>query len=374
MVKVVIVRCEDYSDSLRAAGEALHLLSPAGMKDFVRPGETVFLKVNALSAKPPGAAVTTHPEFVRAVARLVKDAGGLPVIGDSSGGLRSTGVALEKSGMTDVAGELKVPLVNLDDRPVRREIHGAKVFKRFHMGAALFEADAIFSLPKLKTHLLTRYTGAVKNLYGTVTGADKRLGHVMAPSPGRFTEGLLDIYSLVRPRLAIMDGIIGMEGLGPSGGRPRKAGVVLASPDSLALDWVACQVIGYRPVECYLFEAAERRRIMPGHIEIVGESITDVSVEFKKPFSRWNFLGRLPDGFLRKLHRMSISVNLPRISMKRCTGCRVCEKNCPTGAITIGGEGERSTVDRKKCIRCYCCHELCPYDAVDIRTFGLKWK
>ncbi|HOI15961.1 MAG TPA: DUF362 domain-containing protein, partial [Geobacteraceae bacterium] len=119
-----------------------------GMKAFVNPGDRVLLKPNMLSAKQPEAAVTTHPEVVRAVIELVRDAGGVPLVGDSPGVGKLVKVA-EASGILNVVKETGAELVEFKEA---LEVSGEGVFKRFELAKPYLEADRVINLPKLKTH------------------------------------------------------------------------------------------------------------------------------------------------------------------------------------------------------------------------------
>ena len=169
---VSIVRCTEYDRKLifAAVKQAVDLLG--GMHTFVKPGERVLIKPNLLKGKAPEAAVTTHPEIVRAVIRLVREAGGEPMVGDSPG-MGDLRKVCEKAGILDVVNEEGAALAELDDVV---QVRNKGRFQRFEIARAAYEADAIINLPKLKTHGMTTLTGAVKNLFGCVPGKRKSSG------------------------------------------------------------------------------------------------------------------------------------------------------------------------------------------------------
>ena len=120
-----------------------------------------------------------------------------------------------------------------------------RVLKQAEVIAPVAEADGVFDLPKLKTHVLMSMTGAVKNLFGVLPGLSKVGYHATHPSQEQFADVLLDLAEYVRPRLSIMDGVLAMEGDGPgASGTPRHAGVLLVSDSPLALDAAAAALIG----------------------------------------------------------------------------------------------------------------------------------
>ena len=199
------------------------------MGAFVRPGERVLLKPNMLSAKAPEKAVTTHPEVLRGVIELVKEAGGIPLVGDSPGigGFRRVA---EKSGILRVIEETGAEPVEFAETV---EVAGQGVFRRFEIARPYMEADRIINIAKLKTHEMMTMTCAVKNLFGAVVGTGKAAWHLKAGADrGMFARMLLEIYLLRRPDLNIVDAITAMEGNGPGSGDPRHVGLLAGGSQS----------------------------------------------------------------------------------------------------------------------------------------------
>jgi uncharacterized protein (DUF362 family) len=222
----VSIRKETYSDP------DIHvLLEPfGGMESFVKRGEKVLLKVNLLSAREPQKAVTTHPETVRAVAKAVKKAGGKPYIGDSPAGMfsnRALMKAYKQSGLEEIANGEKIPL-NYDTSSKKLDIPQGKRLKKFPVCDFILDADKIIALPKLKTHSFQYMTLACKIMYGAVPGLTKAKYHAQFPTRNAFADMMLDILTVIKPQLYIMDGIVGMQGQGPGGGDPVKLGLILA--------------------------------------------------------------------------------------------------------------------------------------------------
>jgi uncharacterized protein (DUF362 family)/ferredoxin len=364
---VAVVRCADYARDrvLAAVREALDLLG--GVERFVRPGQRVLVKPNMLAGEPPERAITTHPEIVRALVTVVRESGAEAWVGDAPGRIEwnVTARALEKSGIGPAAVEAGAEIKDFDggERRVVDCPDGA-VLKRFALASAVLEADAVVSLAKLKTHGLVLYTGAVKNLLGCVPGGGKIRVHQLAPKSRELAAALLDIYAVVRPRLALIDGIVGMEGNGPSHGDPRPLGVLIASADSVAADAVACHIIGYPPRSVHLLRQAAERGLgvaaLEG-IEVVGEPLgACVARDFVRPS---NFFFELVPERLARLIGRSARID-PEIVPQQCQRCGVCQRSCPADAIH--GDQELA-IDLAKCIRCFCCHELCPHGAVALR-------
>ena len=369
MNSVSVVACDDYAidhvtDALNAA------LTPlGGMAAFVAPGQRVLLKVNLLSRALPERAVTTHPEVVRALIRSVRDAGGIPVVGDSPGGpntLAQVRRVWNETGIAAVCEEESAELVLFDDRCTRVAAPGGLLYSSFTVGAEVVEADVLITVPKFKTHGLMMFTGAVKNLFGCIPGLQKAQYHLTVPDRHDFGEMLVDLALACRPALSVMDAVVGMEGEGPAGGDPRHIGALLASADPFALDVVASAMAGLDPLEVYTVRAAAGRGLGPsavGEIDVSGDWRSFAPSSFALPTR--DLAARLPVWLGRRLRTLTTS--RPRLDRQGdCTRCRVCAMSCPVDAITVGVDGP--VFDHAKCIRCYCCQELCPPQAIGLDT------
>jgi uncharacterized protein (DUF362 family)/Pyruvate/2-oxoacid:ferredoxin oxidoreductase delta subunit len=372
---VSVVRCADYDPARvrRAVEEALSLLPglPRVSRDS---GKRVLLKPNLLSSRdPPERAVNTHPEFVRAVGESFVARGWRVLIGDSCGSMEpgSTSDAIRTTGLDRVAREISAEIVDFDRAPsVEAPIPQGRVLCAVKTPRLLSEVDLFVTLPKLKTHGLTLYTGAVKNQLGLVPGNGKKEIHLLAPKPERMAEALLDIHSLVRPRLAVMDGIVAMEGNGPAAGRPRAVGLVIASADAVSLDAVAAEIIGYERGEVDTTRLGHERGLGIGRIEeieVSGVPLGEAAVpDFKKPPRkvRSGLFKLMPDSLLRWVID-NAGATYAQVMDDRCVLCGECVANCPAKAFKkVGG---RIRADRRLCISCYCCSEVCRQRAIAMR-------
>lgn len=367
--QVAIVPCRDYErDTVHeAVKRGVDLIG--GIGRFVRPGEEVLLKPNLVMKKRPEEAATTHPAVVQAVARLVQSAGGLVTIGDSPGG-PYTGWMLDQvyraTGMTEVA-ERTGALLNRDLGEVTAEHPEARIARSLTLTAAAAKAGAIISLPKLKTHGQALFTGAVKNLFGTVPGMKKAEYHFKMTDPESFSDMLVDIARFLKPRLSVMDAVVGMEGAGPTAGTPSHIGLILVSASPFALDVAACTLVGIDPLEVPTIAAAHRRGIQEGSlegIEVLGAKIADYRLrDFVRPSIRELNYAEFAPRFLRPYLNRSLRPK-PVFVHSGCTGCRTCHDCCPPRAIRM--VDRRPVVDLDQCIRCFCCQELCPRKTVRI--------
>jgi uncharacterized protein (DUF362 family)/ferredoxin len=362
MLTVSLQRADRYEadhilDRLRLLLEPL-----GGMEAFVRPGERVLLKPNLLAAKPPEAAVTTHPEVVRAVIGLVREAGGIPLVGDSPG-IGGIERVVEKSGIMGVLRDTNTPLVPFDEAV---EVEGSGTFRRLALARPYLEADRVINLPKLKTHEMMTMTCAVKNLFGAVVGPAKAAWHLKAGADrDLFARVLVEIMQLRPPDLTIVDAVTAMEGNGPGSGDPRFVGALMAADDTVALDMVAADLLGIPHLLRYVERAAAAMGL-PGadrnRIRLVGEPLEPMRVpDFR--------LARITDAqfglpaWLKKPLRNHLTAK-PRQNRERCILCGACVAACPPGAMSI--EGARLIIDYDACIRCFCCRELCPHDALEV--------
>lgn len=373
--KVAIVRCPDYnySNVNTAVKRCIDLLP----KDAIPKNKRILLKPNLLSSrKGPDVPVNTHPVIVEVLARILKEEySAIVYIGDSCGGMSygQTQSALMVSGMCDISKRLGIQLVNFENNGIiNLKNENNKIRKEFPITKFIRDVDFIISLPKLKTHSLVGYTGAVKNMMGLVPGSGKRDMHLSAPKPWQMEHCIVDLYGLVKPHFAVMDAIVSMEGDGPAAGIPKGTRLILASTDAVALDTIALEITGYNSKEMIFIKDAKNRRLGVGdidEIEIVGESIEDVYIrDFKKPIGgiKDYVINFIPGPILKKMYA-GMTSGEPIISQILCKRCNMCYDNCPVKAIEYFSDGNLK-INSARCIECYCCHEFCPYNAIVIKV------
>ena len=330
-----------------------------GWPGSARAGSTVLLKVNMLAAKGPERAITTHPEMVAAVGLLLRQRGCRILVGDSPGGaVRGVERYWQNCGYRRVCDELGFELVNFEKQGSRAAMAGGH---EYNISRALDGCDCLLNLCKLKTHAYCRITLAVKNMFGVVPGLGKALMHSYAPRPDDLGRRIAQIYSLVVPDMAILDGILAMDGKGPStDGTPRSDGIVAVARDGVCLDMVICSLLGLDPEELPTTREARRLGLGKPFERITVDGRAEIR-DFRIPSNR--FYNMIP-GFLGGLARPFMK-RVPRAN-ERCTGCGYCAESCPVGAIRI--VDGRARMSGRKCIMCLCCHELCPENAISIRT------
>lgn len=367
--KVAIIGCDGYSDDqvYEAVKMGIELLG--GMSSFVNPGESIVLKPNVLIGADPKRCISTHPSVLKAVGRKLLEAGGIPFYGDSSGfgGCRFN---MRRAKLKEAADEVGISMAEFNRGRVVN--HPAAILnKRFLVANGVLDSDGVVSLPKLKTHGLTRFTGAIKNQFGCVPGMQKSQFHMKLADPYDFATMLVDLTTLIMPRLYIMDGIMAMEGNGPRNGKPHKLGILLFSSDPVALDAVACRIIDLNPQFVPTSAPGEKAGLGTYHsenIKVVGdklESFIDEGFEVvrKPPIS-------VKSGVIRTFLKNQICPR-PDINETLCTNCGTCVKVCSVDPKAVnwhsGDESTPPTFNYDQCIRCFCCQELCPEGAITIQ-------
>ncbi len=257
---VSLIRATSYeTEVLRKSLETL--LQPlGGITAFVKKGDRVLLKPNLLTGSRPKSECTTRPELVYAVANMVIEAGGKPFLGDSPAFGSAKGVALA-NGYGNILQELNLPVIEFHGK--RYEIVNEN-FNHLLLSKETMEADVVINLPKIKSHVQLVLTLGVKNLFGCVPGKMKAWWHMEAgKDANRFGEMLVETAKAINPNLTIIDGIIGHEGNGPSGGQPRALGILGASCDVFALDRAIVEILSCPPEQVPTIVASIRLGICP---------------------------------------------------------------------------------------------------------------
>lgn len=331
-------------------------------------GENYLIKPNMITAKTSGQGVTTDPRIIKALARYLRGSGAKPTVGDSPGNAvpgRAVEV-FEKTGMLDAIRECGAEYVQFEELPPKMVDLEGSLLKSVGIARHIYGAKLI-NVPKLKTHAQATMTGAVKNLaFGCIPGAGKAHLHSLGNTPEKFGKIIVDVYSAIRQfvNLNIMDAIVCMDGNGPTMGRVRTVGKILASKDALALDMISFKMVGIQPESVPHIREAIGRGIGPSsldEVEVLGELPTNV--KFRLPLTILSSMACLAGSFAP-----SISP-IPHASPSKCTRCGTCATACPVSAITIK---DYAIVDKSKCIKCYVCHEVCEYDAMQVQRRGIR--
>ncbi len=377
---VALDRCESYDvdDIERVLRLQLDKLGAADMfKD-----KRVVIKPNLVMKKSPEAAATTHPAVLEAVIRILKESASDILIAESPGGLyteQTLAGTYRGCGLTAVAERMNVPL-NFDTSYQEVAAPNGKTSKVFNMITPIVNADVIVDLAKLKSHSLTGYSGAAKNYFGVIPGVQKFEMHARFPDYNDFGSMLADLVGTIiamKPTFNVVDGILAMEGNGPTGGEPRKLNCILSGLNPFSVDIAASSLIKVDSV--IMLEEAKRRGLCPSGVYelkiLSDEKLSDLTVDdFKKPDTASNplrggsMLKILPNMFGGRLNDWLQP--RPLVDTAKCVGCGECVKSCPRNTIELkpAKAGKKQAfIIKSDCIRCYCCQELCPFKAVKIK-------
>ncbi|MCM8796579.1 MAG: DUF362 domain-containing protein [Candidatus Omnitrophica bacterium] len=359
--RVSVVRCDSYAPELvqKAVEDSVNLLG--GITNFIRPKSRVLLKPNLLMAIEPEQGITTHPEVVRSIARILKGIDCTVFVGDGpsvwDNQIRNVSEVYRRTGMTKVCQEEGLRPVYFDKK---------RMCQKFPLTSWLDHCDYLINLPKFKTHALTCLTGAIKNLFGLVWGTFKLELHKNYFHTEDFAKILVDIYAETRPALTIVDGISAIEGDGPATrGLLCFPKILVAGSDCVSVDSVLSRIMGIEPLDV----PSTREAVLRGlgiadmaEVEILGERLDNLKI---KPFSlpATSQKRKLPQPIInlaKKLIRY-----YPCMERNRCIRCSACIKICPKAAISMGKKGV--LFDYSRCIACFCCHEVCLAAAIKIR-------
>lgn len=368
---VAVVKVEDYTPENVKNGltRLLDLLKPSFLAGSLE-GKSVFLKVNALA---PKALACTSTAVTGELSKILQDKGCKKVlVGDSNFNKALTAVTLKTMGFSAIAERLGNPVVNFFDHawvPVSHASFQAGPITSIPEPVA--KADIVINLPRMKTHAGFVFTGAIKNFFGL--NAHKNRMHVTNKDKVRFQQMLGDIHQAVlvsapgsetKPVLHVMDGIVGMDGKGPAGGKERAFKVLIGSFSPVAVDVVAFTLMGGNPLELEAIQSLGKRNGWPATIDalrIVGDDWRPLVQKASLPplsVLRSGAQGEAnASGFMQWATQVVIRVN-----QRRCKKCLACVKHCPVQAISK--QGDKIVLDETKCISCFCCGECCPNNAL----------
>ncbi len=351
----VLITPADY-DSVRTAVERVFECFPLPLA-----GKTVCIKPNVLRASQAHEGIVTHPAVLRAVVEKVKSLKPADVVVGDNPGLFSYGANEESFWQTGLMEAARGCYRNIGNDAVRVAFP-AEFMPSVSISRAIHEADIVISLPKFKTHGLTVMTGAIKNSYGYLPGAQKALLHRIAGSPERFHDLVVEVFKLRVPDLFIMDAVVGMEGNGPASPDLRDIGLILAADNAVALDAVVATMMGAAPERLRFLQKARADGL--GDYDISKLDIRGV-------------LKPLPDFRLPPLGGSAIQDNpavqefiaeraqlRPRADADLCNACGTCIDQCPAGALAMNDD--LPLVDAERCITCFCCQEICPEKAMTL--------
>ncbi len=366
---VSITPCASY-ERAQVKQALLKALEPFGeILDEIHPGTRVVIKANLVSMMKPEAAATTHPELLYALCENLIARGADVVVGDSPGGLYTSAYLSGVYAATGVKAVLETGArLNQNFERVHAKNPNGVALKEFEYTAYLDDADFIINFCKLKTHGMLGMSACVKNLFGCIPGTLKPEYHYRFPEHARFADMLVDLNERFRPRLCLVDAVSAMEGNGPTQGKPRHVGALLASNSPYACDLVCAQLIGIDPEQVETIQAAARRGLnVPCTVIGNPERFAVPDFELVRTRSDLAFGLQLP-GVIGKVFgavaRKALS-SRPMPDKAECIGCGKCAELCPAKAIAM--RNKRPQIAAGACIHCFCCQEFCPVGAMKVK-------
>lgn len=368
---VVIRKCTGYDPAeCRTAMESV--LAPLGGLSWVQPSMKIGIKANLVTFMKPESAATTHPALLCALTEMLTERGAEVVIGDSPGGVYNSIYVSRVYAATGMKqAERSGARLNQDFSQKIAEFPEAKVAKTFQYTAWLDSCDAIIDFCKLKSHGMMAMSAAAKNLFGAIPGTMKPEYHFKYPDHMDFARMLVDLNEYFKPRLCIVDAVVGMEGNGPTMGTPRPIGAILAGESPHKVDLACAKLIGYERQAVPTLEAALERGLIPESVEkleISGRLEDFVVPDFERMESKNRILFqddfRGPFGKILAPFLQRHFASRPQVNKTQCIGCKKCAEICPAKAVTM--KKGKPKIDRSACIRCFCCQEFCPRGAMKV--------
>lgn len=363
-MKVAFLKVDDYNLSQieKKIDEGINLIG--GFENYFNRNDRILLKPNLLASDDPSKGVTTHPVFFEAVVKYFKNKNVKIFCGDSPAVSSGTKVAKD-TGIYDVCERHNIPFIELKEKVLIKG-HSKNIIKNFEISKEIQDFDKIISLPKLKNHSLTIFTGGIKNLFGVIPGKTKAYMHTRFPDREIFSKMLVDLADSIKTGICIMDGIIAHEGEGPRGGNPVKLGYIIIGENPFIVDLLAASLVGYNPNDIPMlkyFSEKHNVSLNLNDLQIFGDNLI-YSKNFKKIYiNKTSSSTRvLKNSFINKL----IS-SKPYFIRKNCTMCLQCYNMCPTNPKSIMRKDKKLFYNYDTCIRCFCCQEICPSNAIGIK-------
>ena len=363
--------CENYEmQTVRHALQAL--FDDISVKKEEISGKRVVIKPNLVRKMDISAAGTTNPFVVEALIALCAEYGAKSVtVAESPAGpyTEASLRASYKVGKMDEAAKNAGAELNFDLSAKRVASLGHSKERTFNIITPIVEADLVINVSKLKTHNLTGMSGAVKNLFGVIPGTEKLEMHALYPNLSDFSAMICDLCETVCKSvetLHVIDAVIGMEGNGPTNGKPRKLGFMGASRSPFALDEACAEIIGMKEYSS-INAQAKTRGFLPDYDVLGDGNEAFVCKDFILPDS--SDTNRSAINILSKIFGGKLMESLrprPVVDGKKCVGCGECARSCPAKTIVITDK-KVALIYKKDCIKCFCCQELCPKDAIRVK-------
>ncbi len=337
-------------------------------KEILKKSKEVLIKPNLCLPHSPDKAITTHPVIVEQIIKYALNNGAIPVVGENPiGDVKESDFTelIKITGMYDVLKKYNCKYILLGQSGVIEKtfLVSNKTYQ-IPVSKEYLDAEYVINVPKFKTHGLTGFTGAIKNIFGIIRGKHKACLHTLAKSIDDFSETLIKIYAVKKPELTVMDAIEGLSGNGPgTKGNMKKISLFLIGNDGLLMDEYCSQLLGFSNEEIrtnyygkkILYEK-DRNEKITYYNYTPPQQLKLKDFELPSLYTSNNLEVR---DKLYELHKYRIKINYDK-----CESCYLCLDNCPKECIK--DDGSKIFVDQENCILCLCCMEICPHGAIDI--------
>ena len=366
MNKVFFIRQYDYTpELLRHALQ--QILMPVAAKYGGFHNKKIMIKPNLLEYRKPEDPACVHPAMLNVLCELLRDEGAAKISIIENPAVHTAPAIISAMGIGEKLQDLQIHIANCE-RYEKIPTHKNAIFQQLEIATEFRDHDLIIDFAKAKTHAMMTLTLAVKNLFGLIRGSE-RLGWHLAVGKDyhKFADLLLDIYTLVKPHISLLDAVTGMEGNGPGSGDPVQLGFIAAADDALALDMSVAGILGCPDIP--ILSRAAERNMLPQY-ENCGDIPAPLNIKLPEPplpTLAWGvyFPVKLRDYLRKKM------VSYPVVDKNTCIGCGLCVQKCPPQSLKL--KKGKPRFHYPECIRCYCCQEYCPKGAITSgKTFLMR--
>ena len=328
--------------------------------------KTILIKPNILAQNKPEQHSITHYSVVDALCRIFKEKNCKIIIGESIAFYQKglTQKAFITSKIKEVADKYNAKLIPFDEQPLIRIKDKLTGLNEIYLPEILMKTDYVINVPKLKTHSGLGLSGGIKNMFGCMPGGYKQKTHILVNNDFELSDVFIDICEIVRPKLTVMDAVIGLDG-GPSAmGKPVSVGRILASTNPASLDVIAGRILGYRPEEISTLIRAKARKLINdfNSIKVIGD-LDLPQIKFKRIIKGPIKLHKKKDGIF-----VTDTFVSPVIKYSKCNFCYKCVEFCPVKAIKKIANNFKILFDYNRCINCYYCLTACPSNAIKVKS------
>jgi len=359
--------------------EAIGLIG--GIGRYVNKGDKVLIKPNFCTAKLSSSGVTTNLKIVDGLIKLVLEVGGSPIIGEGSIYPLSTSKVFEKLGVYELGTKYGVDVMDLNEDEIAEvSVPNSLILETIRIAKTALTCDKIISVAKLKMHEIVKVSLSLKNMKGVLPGIEKHVTHRKG-----LEKAIADLCSIIKPTMAVIDGIEGGAGATALMGKPVESNLILAGNDPVAVDAIASYIMGFNTSEIGVLKYASIKGVGTANIQninVKGEELENLRLKIAPLFSKEKFKDRFFRYFQRKINNVFYKAACPitrilpkvyptmycvgdlKISFDRnaCNKCGRCVLVCPNGAVFLEKGYPRINVGA--CKSCLYCIEACSSEAL----------